>query len=173
MRILEPHFCKCHPLAATGKSYTCCRHHGVMLDQQMFVHGCAVNGMCKFSFWTFAGLHTYLKEAAWSTSSVTSSPDYFPVNVLWMFQPVLMLWSALTRSSVTTPVAMFIRHVFQVDDKGCSAAENGWTLQIIMAIFADCLYARCIRTAKEEFYHSEFDKYKNDVRKTWDTLKRL
>ena len=30
---------------------------------------------------------------------------------------------------------------------------------------------RCIRTAKKQFYHNEFSKYKNDVRNTWDTLK--
>ena len=30
---------------------------------------------------------------------------------------------------------------------------------------------RCIRTAKKEFYHNEFNKYKNDIRKTWDTKK--
>ena len=30
---------------------------------------------------------------------------------------------------------------------------------------------QCIRTAKKQFYHNEFSKYKNDVRKTWDTLK--
>ena len=32
---------------------------------------------------------------------------------------------------------------------------------------------RCIRTAKKEFYHNEFNKYKNDIRKTWDTLKEI
>ena len=32
---------------------------------------------------------------------------------------------------------------------------------------------RCIRTAKKEFYHNEFNKYKNDIRKTWDTLKEM
>ena len=29
---------------------------------------------------------------------------------------------------------------------------------------------QCIRAAKKKFYHNEFSKYKNDVRKTWDTL---
>ena len=32
---------------------------------------------------------------------------------------------------------------------------------------------QCIRTAKKQFYHNEFSKYKNDVRKTWDTLKEI
>ena len=32
---------------------------------------------------------------------------------------------------------------------------------------------RCIRTAKKEFYHNEFNKYRNDIRKTWDTLKEI
>ena len=32
---------------------------------------------------------------------------------------------------------------------------------------------RCIRTAKKEFYYNEFNKYKNDIRKTWDTLKEI
>ena len=32
---------------------------------------------------------------------------------------------------------------------------------------------RCIRTAKKEFYHNEFNKYKNDIRKMWDTLKEI
>ena len=32
---------------------------------------------------------------------------------------------------------------------------------------------RCIRTAKEEFYLNELNKYKNDIRKTWDTLKEI
>ena len=32
---------------------------------------------------------------------------------------------------------------------------------------------RCIRTAKKkEFYYNEFNKYKNDIRKTWDTKKK-
>ena len=30
-----------------------------------------------------------------------------------------------------------------------------------------------IRTAKREFYVHEFTKYKNDTRKTWDTLKDI
>ena len=29
----------------------------------------------------------------------------------------------------------------------------------------------CIRTTKKEFYHNEFNKYKNDIRKTRDTFK--
>ena len=32
---------------------------------------------------------------------------------------------------------------------------------------------QCIRSAKKEFYHNEFSKYKNDIRKTWDTLKEI
>ena len=32
---------------------------------------------------------------------------------------------------------------------------------------------RCIRTAKKEYYANEFLKYKNDIRKTWDTLKDI
>ena len=32
---------------------------------------------------------------------------------------------------------------------------------------------QCIRTAKQEFYMREFTKYKNDIRKTWDTLKHI
>ena len=32
---------------------------------------------------------------------------------------------------------------------------------------------QCIRTVKKEFYHNEFIKYKNDIRKTWDTLKEI
>ena len=32
---------------------------------------------------------------------------------------------------------------------------------------------QCIRTAKQEFYMREFAKYKNDIRKTWDTLKHI
>ena len=32
---------------------------------------------------------------------------------------------------------------------------------------------RCIRSAKKEFYHNEFNKYKNDIRKRWDTLKEI
>ena len=31
--------------------------------------------------------------------------------------------------------------------------------------------SHCIRCAKKDFYTREFDKYKNDIRKTWDTLK--
>ena len=31
----------------------------------------------------------------------------------------------------------------------------------------------CIRAAKKEFYHNEFNKHKNDIRKTWDTLKEI
>ena len=29
---------------------------------------------------------------------------------------------------------------------------------------------QCIRAAKKEYYVNEFTKYKNDIRKTWDTL---
>ena len=32
---------------------------------------------------------------------------------------------------------------------------------------------RCIWTAKKEYYANEFLKYKNDIRKTWDTLKDI
>ena len=32
---------------------------------------------------------------------------------------------------------------------------------------------QCIRTAKKEYYVNEFTKYKNDIRKTWDTLKSI
>ena len=32
---------------------------------------------------------------------------------------------------------------------------------------------QCIWTAKKEFYMRELTKYKNDIRKTWDTLKHI
>ena len=32
---------------------------------------------------------------------------------------------------------------------------------------------QCIRTAKKEYYVNEFTKYKNDIRKTWETLKGI
>ena len=32
---------------------------------------------------------------------------------------------------------------------------------------------QCIRTAKKVFYYNEFSKYKNYIRKTWDTLKEV
>ena len=32
---------------------------------------------------------------------------------------------------------------------------------------------QCIRTAKKEYYVKEFTQYKNDIRKTWDTLKGI
>ena len=32
---------------------------------------------------------------------------------------------------------------------------------------------QCIRSAKKEFYRNEFSKYKNDIQKTWDTLKKI
>ena len=32
---------------------------------------------------------------------------------------------------------------------------------------------QCIRTAKKEYHVKEFTKYKNDIRKTWDTLKGI
>ena len=32
---------------------------------------------------------------------------------------------------------------------------------------------QCIQTAKQEFYMHEFTKYKNDFRKSWDTLKHI
>ena len=31
----------------------------------------------------------------------------------------------------------------------------------------------CIRVPKKEFYHNEFNKHKNGIRKTWDTLKEI
>ena len=34
-------------------------------------------------------------------------------------------------------------------------------------------FNQCIRTPKKQFYHNEFSKYKNDVRKTWGTLKEI
>ena len=33
--------------------------------------------------------------------------------------------------------------------------------------------SQCIQTAKKEFYMHEFTKYKNDIRKTWDTLNHI
>ena len=33
--------------------------------------------------------------------------------------------------------------------------------------------SHCIRAAKKEFYRNEFNKHKNDIRKTWDTLKEI
>ena len=32
---------------------------------------------------------------------------------------------------------------------------------------------QCVRAVKKQLYHNEFSKYKNDVRKTWDTLKEI
>ena len=32
---------------------------------------------------------------------------------------------------------------------------------------------RCIRTTKKEIFHKESNKYKNDIRKTWDTYKEI
>ena len=29
------------------------------------------------------------------------------------------------------------------------------------------------QNGKKEFYHNEFNKYKNDIRKMWDTLKEI
>ena len=34
-------------------------------------------------------------------------------------------------------------------------------------------FNHCIRSVKKEFYHNEFNKHKNDIRKTWDTLKEI
>ena len=33
------------------------------------------------------------------------------------------------------------------------------------------LYLKNIRKAKKDYYYARFAKYKNDIRKTWDTLK--
>ena len=32
---------------------------------------------------------------------------------------------------------------------------------------------QCIRAAMKDFYYNEFCKYKNDIQKTWDTLKEV
>ena len=45
-------------------------------------------------------------------------------------------------------------------------------LKYNLKIYSDYLN-RCIRTAKKEFDYNEFNKYKNDIRKTWDTLKEI
>ena len=37
----------------------------------------------------------------------------------------------------------------------------------------DYIQNRRIRFAKKTFYTAELDKYKNDIRKTWDTLKTI
>ena len=55
----------------------------------------------------------------------------------------------------------------------CSS-ENGEydLLKHNLKIYSNYLN-QCIRSAKKEFYHNEFSKYKNDIRKTWDTLKEI
>ena len=37
----------------------------------------------------------------------------------------------------------------------------------------NCYFNQCFRAAKKHFYHNEFSKYKNDARKTRDTLKEI
>ena len=41
-----------------------------------------------------------------------------------------------------------------------------------LKIYSDYLN-HCIRPAKKQFYHNEFNKHKNDNRKTWDTLEEI
>ena len=41
-----------------------------------------------------------------------------------------------------------------------------------LKVYQGCLN-QCIRTTKKEYYVYEFTKYKNDIRKAWDTLKGI
>ena len=45
-------------------------------------------------------------------------------------------------------------------------------LKYNLKIYNDYLN-RCIMTAKKEFYHNELNKYRNHIRKPWDTLKEI
>ena len=54
--------------------------------------------------------------------------------------------------------------------KMCSPQNNEYELLKYNLKIYNGYLNRCIRTAKNEFYHNEFNKYKNDIRKTWDTL---
>ena len=57
--------------------------------------------------------------------------------------------------------------------KTCSSENSEYDLLIYNLKIYNGYLNRCIRTAKKELYHNEFNKYKNDIRKTWDTLKEI
>ena len=57
--------------------------------------------------------------------------------------------------------------------KTCSSENSEYDLLKYNLKIYNGYLNRCIRTAKKEFYHNEFNKYKNDIRKTWDTLKEI
>ena len=57
--------------------------------------------------------------------------------------------------------------------KKCSSENGEYSLlKHDLKIYNNYLN-QCTRSAKKEFYHYEFSKYKNDIRKTWDTLKEI
>ena len=53
----------------------------------------------------------------------------------------------------------------------CSSETGEYELSKYNLKICNGYLNRCIKTAKKEFYHNEFNKYKNDIRTTWDTLK--
>ena len=48
----------------------------------------------------------------------------------------------------------------------CSSENNEYELLKYNLKIYNGYLNRCIRTAKKEFYHNEFNKYTNDIRKT-------
>ena len=57
--------------------------------------------------------------------------------------------------------------------KMCSSESNEYELLKHNLKIYNSNLKQCIRTAKKDFYYNEFSKYKNDIRKTWDTLKKV
>ena len=57
--------------------------------------------------------------------------------------------------------------------KMCSSESDEYELLKHNLKIYNSYLNQCIRTAKKDFYYNEFSKYKNDIRKTWDTLKEV
>ena len=53
----------------------------------------------------------------------------------------------------------------------CSSESDEYELLKHNLKIYNSYLSQCISTAKKDFYYNVFSKYKNDIRKTWDTLK--
>ena len=57
--------------------------------------------------------------------------------------------------------------------KICSPDNGEYDILIHNLTIYNGYLNHCMRAAKMEFYHNEFNKHKNDIRKTWDTSKEI
>ena len=76
---------------------------------------------------------------------------------------------------VTTGILKSIRYRNSLYKKLKSTpynCEQHMTLKLNLKTY-NYILNKTIRTAKKEYYFTEFSKYKHDIRKTWDTIKEV